>query len=252
MSGPRDYSRGTTAALLTLARGTCYYPNCGIPIVLFVRGKPQPNYMTAHIRAASQGGPRYVREMSDAERSDFSNLVLLCLGHHNAVDGRDRDKYTIEVLEKWKTDRETANLAELKGLREVTEERLQEMITGALETQVQRLNEAIERLGKSDPDAARTLRRLATGLNPDTVDMLSFAARDLKPILNPNIVDMLSFAARDLKPILKPSNIDGLSNAADQLSRSATQLNNSADMLLALIDNLSRRINELRRLQGNM
>src|ERR1700680_259497 len=133
MVGPHDYTRGTMTALITLARGTCYYPNCSTPLFLIVGGKPQPNFMTAHIRAASPNGPRYFKEMSDDERRQFPNLVLLCLAHHNTVDGQDRDKYTIALLERWKSDRQAASLAELKGLREVTEDRLQEMITGALE-----------------------------------------------------------------------------------------------------------------------
>jgi hypothetical protein len=252
MAGPRDYTRGTTAALLTLAHGTCYYPNCSVPIILFTGGKPQPNFMTAHIRAASPNGPRYVKDMSDDERRDFSNLILLCLGHHNTVDGQDRDKYTITVLKKWKADRETAGRAELNGLREVTEDRLQQMITGALEAQVQRLNEAIDRLGKSDPDAASLLRGLATGLDPDTADMLHMAAHELKPILNPDIVDMLHAVAVELRPILNPDVVENLSNAARYFNQSGTQLDSSADTLLVLLNELSRRITELRRIQDEM
>jgi len=33
MSGVRDYSPGTRAALQTLSRGSCYWPGCGEPVV---------------------------------------------------------------------------------------------------------------------------------------------------------------------------------------------------------------------------
>jgi hypothetical protein len=245
MPGPRSYTTGTTTALISLARDTCYYPSCPVPIFIFVDGKPQANYTVAHIRAAKPNGPRYVKDMSDDARRDFPNLILLCLGHHNAIDGRGRDKYTIEVLEEWKSKREAAGRAELKGLREVTEDRLQEMLTGALEAQVQRLEEAIDRLGRSDPDAARTLRGLAAGLNPDIAEMLYLATRDLKPALNPDTVEMLYLATRVLKPVLNPDTVGTLSSAASQLG-------GAADVLQVLNNELSRRINELRRLQDGM
>jgi hypothetical protein len=252
MPGPHDYTRGTTAALLTLARGTCYYPSCPVPIFIFVDGKPQPNYTTAHIRAANPNGPRYVREMTDEERRDLPNLVLLCTGHHNAVDGRDRDKYTIELLEKWKSDREKEGLAVLRGLRELTEDRLQEMITEALESQVKKLDEAINRLGQIDPDAASILRGLATGLNPDTVEMLHLATQELRPMLNWDVVEMLHSAANELAPVLNASTADSLSTAAGMLDHSARNLNQSAGTIFDLLDNLSSRIDELRRLQGDI
>ena len=197
-------------------------------------------------------GPRYVEEMSDDERRDFANLVLLCLGHHNTVDGRDWRKYSIVLLEKWKSDRETQFLAGLKELRDLTEDRLQEMISGALESQLKRLDEAISRLGQLDPSAASILRGLAVGLDPDTIDVLHLTASQLRPVLNPDTVEELHLAATALRPVLNLETVDGLSNVAGQLNQSASGLNDSAEMLLELISSLTAKIDELRRLQDEI
>lgn len=59
-----------------------------------------------HIRARSAGGPRYDPTMSDLERNDFPNLLLLCPTHHTLVDDLEPDTYSVEVLTKMKEDAE--------------------------------------------------------------------------------------------------------------------------------------------------
>ena len=44
------------------------------------------------------------------------------------IDKLKPDDYSIEDLEKWKSNRETGGLARLKGLSDLTEDRLQEML----------------------------------------------------------------------------------------------------------------------------
>ncbi len=41
---------------------------------------------SAHIHAVSPGGPRYKREMTQQEKNDISNLMLLCEEHHHMID----------------------------------------------------------------------------------------------------------------------------------------------------------------------
>ena len=45
--------------------------------------------------------------MSVDQRRSFWNVVLLCPGHHTAVDA-DEGRFTIQVLYEWKTNREGA------------------------------------------------------------------------------------------------------------------------------------------------
>lgn len=59
-----------------------------------------------HIRARSPGGPRFDPSMSDPERNDFPNLLLLCPTHHTLVDDLEPDRYSVEVLTKMKVDAE--------------------------------------------------------------------------------------------------------------------------------------------------
>ncbi len=133
MAGPRDYSTGTRAALAALSKGHCYYPGCTVPTIVFVEGEPIVNNQIAHIRDAKPGN-RYVEDMSDDERRSFENLVLLCKPHHEWVDKTHPERFQIEDLERWKEDRETGGITELRGLDGLTEERLRELIHDALST----------------------------------------------------------------------------------------------------------------------
>lgn len=131
MSGPRDYSAGTRAALATLSNGHCYYPNCHEPTIVFVNGEPITNYQIAHIKDANPGN-RYEPNMTDEERASFKNLVLLCKPHHTYVDKTKPGDFPSDVLQGWKDDREGAGVAALRGLDGLTEERLEELIRDAL------------------------------------------------------------------------------------------------------------------------
>jgi hypothetical protein len=87
MTGPRNYSAATRAALALLSRGRCYNPDCERPDPIIVRrgGEPYIDYEIAHIRDAEPGN-RHVADMTVAERRAFANLVLLCTPCHKLVD----------------------------------------------------------------------------------------------------------------------------------------------------------------------
>lgn len=130
-AGPRDYSAGTRAGLMLLSQGTCYFPDCTTRTIKFIDGEPFINCQIAHIRDAKPGN-RYVAEMSDDERRSFANLVFLCKPHHTLVDKTHPERFSIEDLERWKADREGASMGSLRGLNDLTEERLEEMIRRAV------------------------------------------------------------------------------------------------------------------------
>lgn len=109
MPGPRSYSVGTRAALVSMAGGTCYFPGCRTPTIAFLDGEPLANFDIAHIRDARPGN-RFVAEMTDVQRAHFSNLILLCRPHHTLVDKTRPGDFSIATLESWKHAREGVTL----------------------------------------------------------------------------------------------------------------------------------------------
>lgn len=58
-----------------------------------------------HIEAANETGARFRQGMSNKERSQASNLVLMCPNHHSKIDN-NTEKYTVEYLKKIKAEHE--------------------------------------------------------------------------------------------------------------------------------------------------
>jgi hypothetical protein len=133
LTGPRDYRAGTERALFDLAQGTVT-TRTALPPIVFIEGVPVTNVQIAHISGANPGSPRFDPAMNDEERASFDNLVLLCKPHHDLVDRIDPGRFPADVLKTWKTDREGPGIAALRGLRGLTESRLQEMLETAIRT----------------------------------------------------------------------------------------------------------------------
>lgn len=114
--GPREYSAGTRAALFALAQGTCYFPACQEPAIKSVEGFQTTNVQIAHIRGASLGSARYDSSMTDTERANFDNLLLLCKPHHDVVDKLAPAEWPAAVLKEIKATREASGTADaLRG-----------------------------------------------------------------------------------------------------------------------------------------
>ncbi|MER0446609.1 HNH endonuclease signature motif containing protein [Streptomyces sp. Edi4] len=185
----RSYSNATIAGLMTLARGGCYWPDCGVPTVRMINGAPRLNLEIAHIRAFEEGGKRYAPDWSISERNSFANLILLCHPHHSEIDGTDSDDYPVERLEGWKEEREADGLNALAGLGDLTEQRLGEMISEAQTSLVDRVGPALDEFAKTAPELAAllkvTLKELANprihgfGLSEDEISSLSRASDGL-------------------------------------------------------------------------
>jgi len=109
----RQYTTLTIKKLYGRSGNRCAFPDCN---VTFLDSEKDTNYSNiCHIEDANPGG-RYNPNMTDKERADYKNLILLCPNHH--IETNDTDKYKKEVLLEMKRvheDKVLQNLSE-KGL----------------------------------------------------------------------------------------------------------------------------------------
>ena len=219
---------GVRAALVALARGTCYWPACDTPVIVFVGDRPRMNLQQAHIRAREKGGPRYDATMTDEQRDDFANLILLCVPHHADVDN-DPQAFPVGILARWKREREQGGMDALKGLRGLTQANMEKMLAEAMDGLRDRLDKALDKLDKIDAEAASLLRlvqaefadlrQYGRALDPDTVDSFLRGAVALNQAgFSGDTVEAFGNAAMKL---------DGLSATVERLEYAAENLRNA-------------------------
>ncbi|MEI8644082.1 hypothetical protein P4S60_00170 [Pseudoalteromonas sp. Hal040] len=101
MSGPRDYTDKTLKRLFGLACNRCSFPDCDEVMSDEYSAK---NSNICHIEAAKAGGERWNKNMSNPQRADYDNLILLCVRHHDITN--DVETYTVEKLKLMKKKHE--------------------------------------------------------------------------------------------------------------------------------------------------
>lgn len=159
MTNWRDYSAATRAALAAISRGTCYYPGCRTPILVFLGGQPEVNVEIALVRGAKPHEPRYVPGMSDEATRSFDNLLLLCVPHRKTID-RDEQAYPIALLDTWRPRPDAGDNGALADLRDLTEARLDDLLKTAFSVVQEEVAEALSRFAQSDPESAQLVRQL--------------------------------------------------------------------------------------------
>jgi Zn-finger protein len=95
----------------------CSNPNCR-KLTSGPRSDPNKSVrigVAAHITAASPGGPRYDKSLSQRERSSAANGIWLCQNCAKLVDN-DAVQYTVELLRSWKGISEKSALRRVEGL----------------------------------------------------------------------------------------------------------------------------------------
>jgi ABC-3C protein len=98
----RNYTPQTLKKLFALSGNRCAFPGCTKTLVNTNNAKDSN---ICHIEAANEDGERYNSSMTDKERADYSNLILLCIQHHDETN--NVEKYTVNVLEKMKQNHES-------------------------------------------------------------------------------------------------------------------------------------------------
>lgn len=183
----RGIPLATQAALWTISNGQCYAPGCAMPVVLEVRpGVYQKNSQVAHIYGVRPGAERYQPDMAAEKRDSFANLLLLCLAHHEEVDGQDgARRYPAETLLMWKQKHEGKNNSALSNLR-FTDTALLKVLVELAEPPLNRLEAITERLEETGVATADTVAELkqvigmmslsGLGISRRTADALVYAA----------------------------------------------------------------------------
>jgi hypothetical protein len=105
--GPRNYTPLTYKRLFGASGNQCAFPGCTKLLVNPINAKDSN---ICHIEAANIGGERYNALMTDEERADYPNLILLCVQHHDETN--DTANYTVEVLKQMKQKHESSFLNE--------------------------------------------------------------------------------------------------------------------------------------------
>jgi hypothetical protein len=236
----RYYSNATIAALMTLARGGCYWPDCGVPTIRMINGTPRLNLEIAHIRAFEEGGKRFDPALSVRERNSFDNLILLCNPHHEEVDGPDSGQYSVNVLEGWKHARETDGLDALAGLGDLTKSELSEMIATAQSELVDRIEPALDEFAKTAPELAALLKAVTKeladpkvhgfGISEDGIKMLHKSARTFANL--EDSANILASAADALK------NLEDTANTLASAAGALKNLEDGVDILADAADSL--------------
>jgi len=101
MSKTRKYTDKTIKRLFALSGNQCAFSNCEKKLVNQNNAKDSN---ICHIEAKNEGGERYNPDMSEEERDDYPNLILLCIQHHDETN--DVQKYTVEKLKQMKRNHE--------------------------------------------------------------------------------------------------------------------------------------------------
>lgn len=101
MAGSRAYSETTLKRLFARSGNQCSFPGC---TKIMTNEKNAKDSNICHIEAANEGGERYNPDMTDEQRADYPNLILLCIQHHDETN--DEEKYTVDVLKEMKAKHE--------------------------------------------------------------------------------------------------------------------------------------------------
>jgi len=99
--GPRAYTPITLKRLFGLSGNQCSFEGCTNQMTNVSNAA---NSNICHIEGAYDGGERWNPNMSDMQRADYDNLILLCPSCHQITN--DTEVYTVSNLKKIKAKHE--------------------------------------------------------------------------------------------------------------------------------------------------
>ncbi|MEU4791392.1 hypothetical protein AB0F95_16985 [Micromonospora tulbaghiae] len=212
----------TVAALWTVSNGKCYAPGCPMPVVLEVRpGIYRKNAQVAHVYGVKPGAARYRGDLPAHERDSFSNLILLCLGHHEEVDG-DAQLYPPELLKQWKVEHEGADSSVLSRLKVTDVATLMKALTELAAPPLERLEVITKQLEETGTVTAETVA-------------------ELKQIIRTMSSSESGIDARTARALAQSAEVFG----TNSFDRSARALAHAAEVLPSIVSRMERSANRL-------
>jgi hypothetical protein len=145
----RDCSVETRAALAALSQGSCYFPGCRTPILVFPGDRPAVNVDATPIRIT--------------DGHSFENVLLLCVPHRKAVE-RNRNTHPVDLLLTWKAQREGSRRSALNA---VGAGDLDLLLTTAFAGVQGEVAEGLARFAETDPASARLLTQVMADLDDE-------------------------------------------------------------------------------------
>lgn len=110
----RQYKRTTIRRLDKLSGNQCAEPTCYKKLI--AEDGQSIISKICHIEASSKNGPRWNANMTDDDRRDFSNLILLCDEHHTIIDNKENEQtFPVTLLKNWKFKHEVKILKLISG-----------------------------------------------------------------------------------------------------------------------------------------
>ncbi|MER2724835.1 hypothetical protein ABTY90_22720 [Escherichia coli] len=113
-----DFSNKIKQRLAERVAWLCSNPDCRV-VTVGPHTDPTKRVnvgQACHIEAASEGGPRYNKEMQKDQRCSFDNGIWLCSIHAKEIDV-DPDRFSVELLRKWKLTAEQYALSKVGKAR---------------------------------------------------------------------------------------------------------------------------------------
>ncbi|WP_258401912.1 hypothetical protein [Micromonospora noduli] len=188
-----------------------------MPVVLEVRpGIYQKNAQVAHIHGVRPGAARYRGDLPAQERDSFSNLVLLCLGHHEEVDG-DARLDPPELLKQWKVEHEGVDNSVLNRLKVADVATLMKALTELAAPPLERLELITKQLEETGTVTAETVA-------------------ELKQIIRTMSSSESGIDARTARALAYSAEVFG----TDSFDRSARALAHAAEVLPSIVSQMER------------
>ena len=201
MSDGRNYTAGTTEALFMLSRGYCYFPSCRERVMRWSGSEWRIKVQISHVKGLRKGSARFDESVPVPERNSFRNLLLLCKLHHDLVDGpRTAQRYPEELLLKWKEAREGSLADDLDVLDWITQERLEDLLAGAIAHTMNKILEGIGHIKEIGGETIALLKKVVAEslrlpyLGPDDIASLKYSATIFSGL--PDIVPTLHESAK--------------------------------------------------------
>ncbi len=104
--------------LISDSGGRCNFPGCGEKVIFeYKDGTFVKLVEFCHIIGESSIGPRGHPKLSELEKKDPENIILLCANHHKIIDN-NVDEYPVDTLNKMKANHTQWVNERLDGLKE--------------------------------------------------------------------------------------------------------------------------------------